>query len=226
MRRYLAVVAALFGLLFGGPANADTTWDFTPSCTPDCFVNLGASQNFTSGGVTINAAGFTSPTALTGAPNALLDQKNFTSSALEQGLGLQADPTGEGEIFGNGSALVGSLVRISMAGARTAGLVDFSFQMNSATAGEGWLVFGGNNADGTGSTEVAHGTDDILHLLTGAAGAFAFYFVAFDPTTFIAGEANNVLLKEVDAIATPLPSALLLFGTGLLGLLTVRRRIT
>jgi len=188
-----------FGLL-GIPTASAITWDFSTPPGAD-----GTSQNFTVGGVTLTAAGFSNQAALlANTPNVNLFGKN--AGVGETGLGLVNDPTGDNEISGN------SLIRIAMA----AGLTDVMFQMNSTTAGETWRVFGFNSATGPIGAPLLTGIDQLSH----SVPFFSFY--AFDVTV------GNVLLGSISAVPGPivgggLPS-LVVASVGLLALARRRRK--
>jgi hypothetical protein len=59
------------------------------------------------------------------------------------------------------------------------------------------------------------GTDENNHNL---ATNFQFYFFIYDPSTLNVAAATNVLLHEIDVSEIPLPGALPLFASGLVGL--------
>jgi hypothetical protein len=205
----VAVMTVTTGVAGLTPAKSDIVWDFTPLSNSD----IGASHTFTSSGITITAAGFTNTTFGT-----TVDLYSKNLGGGETGIGLVNDPSGQNEITGT------NLIRIDFTGARSAGVTGFSFQMNSTTGGEAWLVEGSNVA-GSGYSVVASSNDEALHLLTGAAGSFAYYAFLFNTSGSTGG--SNVLLHEVDGVATvPLPGALPLFATGLgfMGLLGWRKK--
>ena len=173
---------------------------------------LGTTQAYTVGGVTITAAGFSSASALAGAPNVGLFGK--TGAGDETGLGLQNDMFGEDEISGT------SLVQIN-----ATGLTNVSFAMNSVTTSadgggpEAWEVWGSNSATALGAP-IAFGSDEgVSHSLP----SFDFYNFA---AQFFANTNGNVLISSIDASPVPLPPAIFLFGTALAGLgaFIVRRR--
>jgi hypothetical protein len=216
---FVVVCAAALGFCGSAgmtPARA-VTYDFTPLSNSD----IGASASFTVSGVTITASGFSSPTFGT---TVHLYSKN--GGGDENGLGLVNDPAGNHEISGT------SLIRISL----PTGITNFAFTMGSSSSGEGWLVYGSNSPT-SGYVKVASGMDENNHVLTGCTsglndGCFAYYYFAFNPSTYSAGN-TNVLLDNVgfasavtNFSAIPLPAALPLFASGLgaLGLLGWRRK--
>jgi hypothetical protein len=188
----LGLSACALGLLvcLGVPDANAATYNFS---SPPGF--LGTTENYTASGVTITAAGFTNNTFST--PTFLWGKND---GGNENGLGLLNDPSGDNEISGS------NLVRLSLSNLATAGLTSLSFQMNSTTDGEGWQVFGSNNATSTYAL-IASGTDQLSHSL---AQFFPFlYFRATAP-------GDNVLLASLTAVTpVPLPPALLLFAGGL-----------
>ena len=210
---FVVVCAAVLGYCGSAemsPAKAATlTYNFTPLSNSD----IGASANFIQSGVTITAAGFSSSTFGT-----TVDLYSKNGSGDENGLGLVNDTSGDHEISGT------SLIRISL----PSNLTNFSFTMGSSTTGEGWLVYGSNSAT-SAYTLVASGSDENHHVLTGCSaglndGCYQYYYFAFNPSTLADGN-TNVLLHEVDVVSTvPLPAALPLFASGLIGLGLLGRR--
>jgi hypothetical protein len=151
---------------------------------------LGTTQTYTADGITITAAGFSSPTALAaGTPDVALFGK--AAGGDEVGLGLNNDPTGEHEISGT------SLIRIAMA----ANLTNVSFMMDSVTGPDAWQVSGSNSAT-LGFMPLSSGTDEGSHPLP------FFNFYTFSAT------AGNVLVTSISATAVPGP----IVGAGLPGL--------
>jgi hypothetical protein len=204
----LVAVSALVGLV---PANA-ATWNFNLPSGP-----LAATQNYTSGAITIQAAGFTDSTFAT---TTNLYGKN--DGGNENGVGLDFD--GDNEISGS------ALIRIDFSNARAANQVAFTFQMGSTTSGEGWAVYGSDSAT-TGYNFITSATnDEAAHTLFGADDSYDFYYFIYSgPTTGVGGA--NVLLASISSAngqtgLTPIPGALPLFASGLggLGLLGWRRK--
>jgi PEP-CTERM motif len=171
---------------------------------------LSTTQNYTSNGITITAAGFTgafSPTALYG--------KN--GSGDEKGLGLNNDRSGDHEISGT------NLIRIDFTNARTAGITDFVFAMNSSTDGEDWRILGSNVAN-TGLTSLLTGSDESVHTLTGAAGAYKYYYFEIE----YQWSSDNVLLKSVGGMTSAVPEpatwAMMILGFAGVGCMAYRRK--
>jgi hypothetical protein len=173
--------------------------------------NLGTTETYTQSGLSFTAAGFTNNTFAT--PTDLWGKND---GAGEQGLGLANN--GDREIAGS------NLIRIDLSAARAAGATGFSFEFDSTTAGEAYQVFGSNSAT-SGYSLVASGTDQDHHMLSGAAGAFTFYYVKEDTSS--GGAADNILLHQIDVMApVPEPStwAMLILGFAGVGFLAYRRK--
>ena len=201
---HFALIAATALVVGSTPANA-VTWNLgTPS------GDLGSTHTYTVGGFSITAAGFTNSTFSTAVH---LYGKN--NGGDEVGLGLMNDPTGEHEISGT------SLIRIDFSSARLAGLKGFTFSMDSSTQSEGWSVYGSNSA-ATLYTLLMSGQDENAHTLTGTADTYSFYYFIYKSFGSQYGQGNNVLLTSISA--APLPPAVLLFGTALVGMGVLARR--
>jgi PEP-CTERM motif-containing protein len=177
----IKILTALM-LLLSTAANATVvTWNLNcPSGT------LGNTQSYTDSGTgaSITAAGFNinfgNPTALFG--------KN--DGGNETGLGINA---------GFAHEIMGTFfIRIAVPT-----LTDFSFQMNSATGGGKWDVFGSNNPT-SGYIMVASSiNDETDHILTGVNGTFSYYTFVDIPTGNFIGD--NVLIAKVDGNVASVP---------------------
>jgi hypothetical protein len=184
--------------------------------------NLGPTETYTSGGLTVTAAGysdgfvFLTPTDLYG--------KN--DGGDEQGVGLAADPSNQNEIYWGNSAL-GAFIELDVSA--LFGLVsNGQFFMNSATDGEQWAVYGTNvaacgwfcslDAPLTGFDE---GTHDLFGF--GTYKYYDFYSLG------TGGNAapGNVLLGGL-VLPSPVPEpgtwAMMLLGLGAVGAAMRRNR--
>jgi hypothetical protein len=205
MKKLLATTAILAALTL--PASATILdWNFQ-----DHLGVLPNTQTFTAGGFGLSARGFTASDAGTA-----LFGKN--GGGDENGLGLNNDASGDHEITG------GNFVQLNLDG--LLGLLDinsFTFQMGSTTQGEGWKVFGSNDAHPFQFTLLAQSSgtgDEGFHTLAGGWDNYNFFYFGSGVGACGSGCNANVLLTNFDATlaATPLPGALGFFAAGLLGL--------
>jgi hypothetical protein len=184
--------------------------------------NLGPTATYTSGGLTVTAAGysdgfvFSAPTDLYG--------KN--SGGDEQGLGLAADPSGQNEIYWGNSRL-GAFVELDVSA--LFGLVsNAQFFMGSTTDGEQWIVYGSNNA-GCGwfcspPGASLNGFDEGTHDLFGF-GTYQYYDF-YSLGTGGNAAPGNVLLGGLAMTPVPEPGtwAMMLLGFGAVGAAMRRNR--
>jgi hypothetical protein len=203
LRTALTALAVGAAVIVGAGSAQAIVWDLSGGVAPPG-TPAGTSHNFTAGGITITAAGFTSNAFTT---SATLFEKN--GGVGEIGLGLTNDPNaGQNEI--NGS----NLIRIDFTNAKSAGVTNFDFQFGSSTAGESWLVFASNSAT-SGFVQVAFGSDELVHTLVGVP--FNFYYFKEDTSTGL--PADNVLLAEVSGVAAvPEPGTWAMMLLGFVGL--------
>jgi hypothetical protein len=203
LRTALTALAVGAAITLGAGSAQAIVWDLSGGVAPPG-TPAGTSHNFTAGGITITAAGFTSNAFTT---SATLFEKN--GGVGEIGLGLTNDPNaGQNEI--NGS----NLIRIDFTNAKNAGVTDFDFQFGSTTAGESWLVFASNSPT-TGFVQVASGSDELVHTLVGVP--FNFYY--FKENTAAGATLDNVLLAEVSGVAAvPEPATWAMMLLGFVGL--------
>jgi PEP-CTERM motif len=209
--RLLGVAAALVASVgFSAAQATPVTWDLS---SPSGL--LGMTHSYSAGGATITAAGFTDNSFT--AATALFAK---AAGGDENGLGLASDPTGNDEIWGH------TVIRINMTAARLADDTGFSFTMGSTTRGEQWDVWGSNSAT-TGYTSLRTGYGEGNKVLTGANGAYDYYY--FDVISHRHDGNNNVLLASIsgDLVAgVPEPStwAMMLLGFCGIGFMAYRQR--
>jgi hypothetical protein len=167
-------------------------------------------------GATITAAGFTNNSFATG--TALYGK---AAGGDENGLGIASDPTGNHEIWGT------TVIRIDMRAARLVGDSGFSFTMGSTTQGEEWQVWGSNSAT-TGYVSLLTGFGEGDNVLTGAAGAYSYYY--FDRIHNAYDGHDNVLLATIDGnlrvggVPEPSTWAMMLLGFASIGCVAYRKR--
>jgi hypothetical protein len=175
--------------------------------------NLGTTETYTVGGLTIVASGFTwfgnNPTDLYGKH----------SGGNENGLGLANDPSGDHEIYYHSgwvqldlSQLVGKVINNTL-----------QFGTNSTTEGEAWAVYGTNTAGSrTGSVLLASGSNEGMHSLSGLGTYKYFDFVS---TSYYGGK--NFLITNLSvtsAVPEPATWGMMILGFGGLGVMLRRRR--
>jgi hypothetical protein len=201
----VTLIGAMTGL--NSAQAAVVSWDLSSHTG-----NIGPTETFVSGGISITAAGFTSSSF-----SRRTDLYGKNSGGDEKGLGLTNDPSHDNEISGT------NLVRIDFTNARTLGITGFSFSMNGANDGEEWVVFGSNSAT-SGLTQVAAGWDEALHTLSGTAGSYKYYF--FEDEYSCADD--TVLLSTVSGMTAAVPEAstwaMMVLGFAGVGFLGYRRK--
>lgn len=182
--------------------------------------DLGSTATYTSGGLTVGAAGYSDGFNF----SAATDLYGKNSGGDEQGLGLVADPSLENEIYWGNSHL-GAFVEVDVSA--LFGLVSSAqFFMGSTTNGEQWAVNGSNVAGCgwfCGSARVTgfdEGTHDLFDF--GTYKYYDFYSLGTGGNS----APGNVLLGGL--VLTPLPEpgtwAMMLLGFVAIGAAMRRSR--
>ncbi|HXA38496.1 MAG TPA: PEP-CTERM sorting domain-containing protein [Phenylobacterium sp.] len=180
--------------------------------------DVGPTETYTVGGLSIYASGFNWSGAAT-------DLYGKHGGGDENGLGLNNDPTGDHEIHYHSGFVqldLSDFVGHVLAGSTT-------FGTNSVTGGEAWTVYGANTAGSlVGAVQLATGTNEAVNQVLPGLGAYRFFdFVETAPQ---GGE--NFLITKITTTATtvqqgvpePASWALMSIGVGGLGALLRRRR--
>jgi PEP-CTERM motif len=206
MKKALVAILGATALATSSAALADPTFNFGSNTG-----NLGTTETYTNGSLTVTATGYSAPNVTTD-----LYGKNFGGD--EVGIGLAADPTGQNEIYGPGTAFV--QLDVSALLNQIGGL---DFAMNSTTLGEEWAVFGSNTAGAGGGTQVNSGNTEGTFSL-GGWGSYNFYnFYSLGTNGQTAG---NVLLASATAsVPEPATWGMMLIGFGAIGFSMRRRKV-
>ena len=214
------VLAAALTITMGGialsPAKA-VVWDFSSPTGNQGLtntVNGATAAGFASGSLT-----FTTPTNLFG------KQDGNQGGSIETGVG----------ICGPACALTGntdneitagvSFIRVSL----PTGVTGVTAIINSVTGAEHFEIFGSTSATSGYVPVVVNGdaSQQGLALSLQTAGCALCTFFAFTAVGVQAPgslEAANILLGVITGTLVPLPGALVLFGSGLVGLVALGRR--
>jgi len=178
-------------LLSAAPVFADSTTTFTFIGT---LGNIGPTDTFTAGSLSLVATGYSSPGVTT-------DMWAKNGGLNEMGLGLASEPQHEisGTLF----------VQLNLTQVLAASPTSIALSIQSIQAGEGYSVWGSNTA-GTPGTLLASNQTGATFTLPDL-GSFNFISVSGGP--------GNVLLDDVDVtVPTPEPSAAILLLLGLVAL--------
>ncbi len=205
--KYLAMGATALALMGAAPASATVVnWNLSaPTGT------LGTTQAYTTGPYTITASGFTNDTSWT--PTALYGKN---AGGNEIGLGINSDPSGNGEIWGV------TLVQIDVSAASALGVSGYNFSMGSSTGGENWNVYGSNDTGvGASLSFLLTGTNDqSVHSLTGGYKYYDFFYGNSPNAT---GGDNVLLHTFAGSVPEPSTWAMMLLGFAGLGFAAFRR---
>ena len=205
MRRF--VISCVL-LAVASIANASTiyTWTFSGANT-----DLGPTSLFTNNGISILASGFVS----NGVAGDLYG-KNLGGNEI--GLGMNADPTGDHEIY-----LGTDFIQLDLTNVLAQNIGNLQIMMDSSTGGESWRVYNTASA-GTlvGATTLLNGSNQSLHSISPTLKYLDIVVTGPSPH-------GNVLLSQITGTSSvPEPSSVvtMLLGLGLIGVSLMKRSRT
>ena len=214
----LLIVAFLSFGIAGMAQAAIATWIFAPvNGTGAVNADLGADETFTD-----TTSGFNIPlTAAAGAIGAApfqnLYAKQILGDPLETGLGLVN--TVAHEIDSN------HFIVLDTADMKFFGASDLTLGIGSEQTGEGYRLFGGNSTDFASATFIQSNTSvnpDSVNITDGTFTMYRYFFIsATDPLP--GGVSDVLILNGATSNVVPIPGAVVLLGSGLVGLAVYAR---
>lgn len=208
-RRFLSGALIAVALLLSPTPASAIVFDFVGN-SPHA-GNLGNTEVYTVGSISITATDFGIPNAFDSTPN--LFGKN--AGVGEMGLGLTNDPDRDNEI-GAGAGFI----QLDLNQLLANGLTNIQILMDSVTNGERWNAYLSNTAASSpavtppGSLLYSDTTQNFSPILALAGNRYLN----------INSSNGNVLLHKISAVAAPEPVTMLTLGTGLAIAALSRRR--
>jgi hypothetical protein len=214
MRRKLMIqmlIVAILTLGMVGLAQANFTWQFAPTVPGGLTGDLGGTafnfQDTATGTVLLPAVSY-------GAPTQNLFAKVTLGDDSETGLGL-VNPTAN-EIDSS------HFIELDSSSMKAAGAFNLTLGIGSIQEGEGYTLYGSNASGVLGApinSYVAMAGDPVTNSFTIAGTDFTGNtFFQIQATMPNPGGVSDVLLLNGAEAAVPIPGAVFLLGSGLLGL--------
>jgi hypothetical protein len=223
MRRKLMIPLLILAILsFGmvGLAQADFTWSFNPAV--GYVTSVGPPIVSTSGDLGTTAFTFTDTSS---GSDIMLPAVSFGSTTLNLYSKSNADPAevGLGLVNPTANEIDSShFIQLDTSPMKAAGAVNLTLGIGSIQEGEGYTLYGSNVSGTLGApinSYVAMAGDPVTDSFTIAGAAFTGnQFFQIQATMPNPGGVSDVLILNDATAAVPIPGAVFLLGSGLLGL--------